>query len=147
MHRTATSDVQLSNGLKISKGQRTAISSHRMWSEKYYKNPEEFDAYRFLDPQLGHKRHLVATGPEHLGFAHGKHACPGRFFAANEVKIAMVHLILKYDFRLEDPKMAKWLEYGSAMIANPKAKLSVKRREPGIDLEGLAGQMSKTHVK
>lgn len=52
----------------------------------------------------------------------------------------MVYLILKYDFRLEDPKMAKWLEYGSAMIANPKAKMLVRRREPEIDLEGLAGQ-------
>ncbi|KXS94023.1 hypothetical protein AC579_1163 [Pseudocercospora musae] len=139
MHRTATSTIHLSNGLEIKKGSRTAISSHRMWSSQYYRDPETFDAYRFLDPSLGHKRHFVSTGPEHLGFAHGKHACPGRFFAANEVKIAMVHLILKYDFRLEDPGMARWLEYGSAMIANPKAKMLVRRRrEVEIDLEALA---------
>ncbi|EME79716.1 uncharacterized protein MYCFIDRAFT_204915 [Pseudocercospora fijiensis CIRAD86] len=139
MHRTATSPVHLSNGLKISQGARTAISSHKMWSASIYADPETFNAYRFLDPTMGHRRHLVATSPEHLGFAHGKHACPGRFFAANEVKIAMVHLVLKFDFKLEDAGMARWVEYGTAMIANPKAKMWVKRRrDGGIDLEGLA---------
>lgn len=30
---------------------------------------------------------LVTTSPNHLAFGHGKHACPGRFFAATEIKI------------------------------------------------------------
>lgn len=72
----------------------------------------------------------MATSPDHLGFAHGKHACPGRLFAANEVKIAMVHLICKYDSKLEDLSHAVWREHGTAMITNAKARLSVRRRKP-----------------
>ncbi|KAK4497493.1 hypothetical protein PRZ48_011944 [Zasmidium cellare] len=144
MHRTATADVELSNGIKIARGQHTAISSHRMWSNEHYDNPDEFDAFRFFKrrqtPGLEHRSHLVATSPEHLGFSHGKHACPGRFFAANEVKISMLHLILKYDFELKDLGMAKWMEFGTAMVANPKAKIWLKRRQPEIDLEALASE-------
>lgn len=70
------------------------ISSHRMWSPDIYEDPEKFDGYRFLNrrkvPGLEMKSQLVSTSTDHLGFSHGKHACPGRFFAANEVKIAMV---------------------------------------------------------
>lgn len=50
----------------------------------------------------------------------------------------MLHLILKYDFELKDPSMAKWMEFGTAMVANPKARISVRRREPEVDWEALA---------
>lgn len=94
MHRLATTDVTLSNGMHIKKGQMTGISSHNMWSPEIYENPEMFDGYRFLQrrklPGYEMKSQLVSTSTDHLGFSHGKHACPGRFFAANEVKIAMV---------------------------------------------------------
>lgn len=70
------------------------ISAHNMWSSEIYEDPEKFDGYRFLErrkqPGLEMKSQLVSTSTDHLGFSHGKHACPGRFFAANEVKIAMV---------------------------------------------------------
>lgn len=136
MHRIATADVELSNNVKIARGQATAISSHEMWSESNYENATQFDAFRYVKrrqiPELEHNSYLVATSPDHLGFAHGKHACPGRFFAANEVKIAMVHLFLKYVFKLGDPSHAVWREFGTAMIADPKAKLSK------IELETLA---------
>ncbi|KXJ90272.1 hypothetical protein Micbo1qcDRAFT_164807 [Microdochium bolleyi] len=32
-----------------------------------------------------------------MGFSHGSHACPGRFFAANQLKIALSHIALHYD--------------------------------------------------
>lgn len=37
-----------------------------------------------------------------MGFGFGRHSCPGRFFAANEVKIALCHILLKYDFKLAE---------------------------------------------
>lgn len=52
----------------------------------------------------------------------------------------MLHLILKYDFKLEDPSMAKWMEFGTNMVANPKARISLKRRQPEIDLKALASE-------
>lgn len=94
MHRIAMTDVTLSNGTMIRKGEKMGISAHNMWSPEIYEDPEKFDGFRFLErrkqPGLEMKSQLVSTSTDHLGFSHGKHACPGRFFAANEVKIAMV---------------------------------------------------------
>ncbi|KAJ7660426.1 hypothetical protein B0H17DRAFT_832480, partial [Mycena rosella] len=47
------------------------------------------------------KRHMVSTGTDHLPFGTGKHACPGRFFAATELKAMLAHLVLNYDVKAE----------------------------------------------
>lgn len=142
MHREALVDVELPGGVVVKKGERTGISSHRMWLAEEYQDPDKFDAYRFLErrkqPGYENKSLLVSTSHDHLGFAHGKHACPGRFFAANEVKIAMVHLLLKYDLRIDDPATAQWQTYGAAMMANKQAKVQIKSRKPELDLDALA---------
>lgn len=69
-------------------------------------------------------------------FGHGQHACPGRFFAVNEAKIALAHLILKYDFRVVG-KAPKPEKIGLQLMADSKAVLEVRRREPEIDLDSL----------
>jgi cytochrome P450 len=142
MHRLALDDVELPNGVVIQKGERTAISSHRMWSETDYEDPDKFDGYRFVKrrklPGYEHRSHLISTSHDHTAFSHGKHACPGRFFAANEVKIAMVHLFLKYDMKMEHPSSAKWIEYGINMFVDPASKIRVRRRREELDLDDLA---------
>ncbi|KAI1205902.1 ent-kaurene oxidase [Annulohypoxylon truncatum] len=37
-----------------------------------------------------------------MNFGLGKHACPGRFFAASEIKMVLAYLLLNYDVRLRD---------------------------------------------
>lgn len=142
MHRSAVRDVELPNGVRIYKGEHIAVSSHRMWDPEEYKDPESFDAFRFAErrkmPGYENKSLLVATSPDHMAFSHGKHACPGRFFAANEVKIAMVHILLKYDLKIADPSYAQWKCFGVNMIPNPKAKIMMKSRVPELDLDKLA---------
>ncbi|RYO79388.1 hypothetical protein DL766_000126 [Monosporascus sp. MC13-8B] len=103
-------------------------------------DPTAFDGYRFLkmidNPQKEKTRHFVSTSPDHMGFGHGKHACPGRFFAAHEVKIILCHVLMKYDFKLVKPDSRPTvLEMGWALIAEPGVQLMVKRRE-GVD-QGL----------
>ena len=40
----------------------------------------------------------VTTGDDaFLTFGHGKHSCPGRFFAAQEMKLMLAHLVQHYD--------------------------------------------------
>lgn len=34
---------------------------------------------------------------------HGKHACPGRFFASNEIKILLILVLMNYNVSLPDP--------------------------------------------
>ncbi|KAK7989928.1 Vacuolar calcium ion transporter [Apiospora arundinis] len=40
---------------------------------------------------------LINTSDHFMGFSHGSHACPGRFFAANQMKIALGHIALRYE--------------------------------------------------
>lgn len=69
-----------------------------MYNPQTYPDPETFDPYRFvrMRGQTGQDKsaHLVSIGPSFLGFGLGEHACPGRFFAANEVKVGLTHLLM-----------------------------------------------------
>jgi cytochrome P450 len=44
---------------------------------------------------------MVSTSPDHLVFGHGRHACPGRFFAAMELKAMLAHILINYDLKAE----------------------------------------------
>jgi cytochrome P450 len=66
--------------------------------------PSRFHPFRFSTlrgrPGEENKHQLVTTGHEQLAFGHGLHACPGRFFASNELKVILVELLRRYDLAL-----------------------------------------------
>ena len=103
-----------------------------------YPNPEKFDGYRFfrLRQEAGneHRFQFAAPTPEHFAFGYGKHACPGRFFASNQVKVMLMHLILKCDWRFPDEVKGrpKSLERGAEIAADPSVKLLYRTRTPEI---------------
>jgi cytochrome P450 len=52
-----------------------------------YPDPEVFDGFRFSklresEESGSAKFQVVTTSLDYLPFGHGRHACPGRFFAA-----------------------------------------------------------------
>lgn len=51
------------------------------------------------------------TSMQHLGFGHGRNACPGRFLADGQLKMLMAYLVVNYDLRF--PK-----EYAGVRPAN-----------------------------
>ncbi|KZL74216.1 cytochrome P450 [Colletotrichum tofieldiae] len=139
--RLATQDVRLTNGFVIRKGQKTIVANIHMWDTTYYDDPTQFDGYRFLRMRSTDEEkmsQLVSTSVKHPGFGHGQHACPGRFFAANEVKIALVHLLLKYDWKLPDNAKPQTVTFGMAMLPDPSAKFLIRRRKEELDLDSLA---------
>jgi cytochrome P450 len=70
-----------------------------------------------------------------MGFGHGNHACPGRFFAASELKIQLSHLLIKYEWKLAQDDQVQALTFGFATPSDPKAKISIRRRQqPEIEL-------------
>lgn len=84
-------------------------------STKKWPRPPSLLKYVLVPPPhepLGSYSHLplhrfVTTSPESLVFGHGAHACPGRFFASNEIKIVMIEMLRSWDFRLKgDTDMA-----------------------------------------
>ncbi|KAJ7087179.1 cytochrome P450 [Mycena belliarum] len=101
-----------------------------------YPNPNEFDALRFYNLRLadeeGTIRHqLAATSLEYLPWGHGRHACPGRFFAATMLKTMLAHVLLNYDVKLEDESAGRppnqW--FAAICIPNGKANVMFRKRQ------------------
>ena len=56
-------------------------------------------------------------------------ASPGRFFAANELKAIMAHLIVNYDVKLEQEGMRPLNKYfGLAVLPDPTAVVLFRKR-------------------
>ncbi|KAH7148225.1 cytochrome P450 [Dactylonectria macrodidyma] len=141
LHRYVDNDILLSDGTVLRKGSRVMVSASSFMDPSVYPDPEKYDAYRFLNlrSQEGKENtnQYVTTSPEHLLFGHGTHACPGRFFASNEMKIALCHLLLKYDWKLGEGQTTRpeHLQADQGFLANPVAKVMLKRRKEEIDLD------------
>ncbi|KAL0943100.1 Dihydromonacolin L monooxygenase LovA 1 [Colletotrichum truncatum] len=141
MRRYATKDTQLPEGVTIYKGERIAIDGSNVMNPAIHENPENFDIYRFKsmreEPGNENKAQLVSTSADHLVFGHGHFACPGRFFASNEVKLALCHLLLKYDWKLVPGTPTKPVVNGVSMSISNKLQVMVRRRKEEINLESL----------
>ncbi|KAG8219285.1 cytochrome P450 [Butyriboletus roseoflavus] len=132
--RKAMKDFTFSDGMFVPKGttiSAAARSIHR--DETFYENPDAFEPFRFADLRgedgEGVKHQLVSTTTEYLPFGHGRHACPGRFFAASELKTMLAHLVLTSDVKLPDNAThPKTLRFATALVVNPSAKVMFRRR-------------------
>jgi cytochrome P450 len=71
-----------------------------------------------------------------IHFGHGIHACPGRFFASNEIKVVMIELLQKWDIRLKgdvagiggvDKRPASRM-FEMAVMPNESAEIEIRRR-------------------
>ena len=70
------------------------------------------------------------TDSRNMAFGYGKYACPGRFYASNEMKLVLAHLLLRYDIKLPDGHgRPKNFTFDSDMFPDPRARLLIKRRE------------------
>ncbi|KAF9233836.1 cytochrome P450 [Melanogaster broomeanus] len=134
--RRAPKDFTFSDGTMIPKGTMVSFASRfTHLDNELYENAETFDPFRFSDMRdreedgEGAKYQMASTSPEYLAFGHGRHACPGRFFAASELKTMLAHIVVSYDIKLEDgaarPESLRFLSY---LAANTGAKLMFRRR-------------------
>ena len=84
---------------------------------------------RSLDPSTFS---FVSTGPTHLTFGHGRHACPGRFIVDFELKMMLRFLFTHYDVELlPEQKGARpsnrWI--AEANFPPTTAKIRVRRKK------------------
>ncbi|KAI8714881.1 hypothetical protein NCS52_01209000 [Fusarium sp. LHS14.1] len=138
MMRLALDDIKLSDGTVIPKNTGVAVSSHRMWDPSLHPNPDQWDGTRFYkmrdDPAKQNSSQLVSTSPDYLAFGHGQNACPGRFFASNEVKIALIQIILKYDFELKEGASPQIYKHGFTLTGDPFLELRIRQRTEEVPL-------------
>ncbi|KAG8219243.1 cytochrome P450 [Butyriboletus roseoflavus] len=132
--RKATKDFTFSDGTFIPKGTRINAGLRALHhDDALYENPEVFDPFRFADMTKvdgeGMKHQFVATSPQYLSFGHGRHACPGRFFAAIELKTMLAYIVTTYDIKLEKKATRpRNLHIGSVIAVNSTANVMFRTR-------------------
>lgn len=141
MNRFVTNDIELSDGTVLPKGCRVMVAGNYNDPE-IFPEPEKFDAHRFLrmrqEPGQENSWQFATTTPSHFFFGYGTHACPGRFFAVNEIKIALCYFLLKYEWRFVpgEGRPAPRL-FENAHAVHPDSKIQFRSRTPEIDLDNL----------
>ncbi|KAF9928108.1 hypothetical protein FBU30_002644 [Linnemannia zychae] len=86
--------VTLSNGMKIAKGQMVIMNLHSLHQTNEYQgeDPSEFRPWRFL----GKAKAATKAATDFLPFGMGRHACPGRFLAIQELKTVGSLMVSRY---------------------------------------------------
>ncbi|KAH8879080.1 cytochrome P450 [Thozetella sp. PMI_491] len=99
---------------------------------RYSRPREEFEAKdageKSAEERLKLQRTgMVTTSDSHFPFGHGRHACPGRFFVAHELKMLFAHVLLNYELApLKERPANQWI--ASNIIPPTKATMQLKRR-------------------
>lgn len=70
---------------------------------------------------------------ENMGFGYGRHACPGRFFAAAEIKLLLARILLDYDVKMPEEQTGRYanLAVANYCVADMKKELLFRRRLRG----------------
>jgi cytochrome P450 len=106
--RVAIKPVTFKDGVRIPAGATIEVPKAMISHDpEYFPNPDVFDPYRFYngrkeDEEAMKRRQFVSVTKQDLTFGFGRHACPGRFFAAVEIKIIVANILLRYDIKLKD---------------------------------------------
>lgn len=127
--------LTLSSGFTIPAHTTIGIPTQAItMDESLYPDPGAFDAFRFSKlrgerPEMDGRAQYVASNPASLSFGYGRHACPGRFFAAQEIKAIMAHILRNYDIRFPAGQgRPESMRVETQYLPDPVAAVEFKRR-------------------
>lgn len=136
--RRVLKGITLSNGQYLPPGVVIEVPSQAIYSDPtLWPASDKFDGLRHYKLRRGgsttdHARNqFVTTNEQNLAFGYGRHACPGRFFAANEIKMIVAKMVLDYDIMMPDGLTDRYaqIEIGRNIAPNPTKKLLFKKVE------------------
>ena len=117
-----------------------------------YVDPEIFDGLRFQkmrgkEGEAQSRHSLVSLNLDYVLFGHGRHAwyaylflvlanadyhiycSPGRFFAVNEIKAILAHILLNYDIKIANGGgRPENIWFGRYCLPNTKAEVLFRKR-------------------
>ena len=122
----------------------SADVTNTMHDPEIYPDPNVYDAFRYSRPREESEARgvsekgkvdgaslknvdMINTSDTFLTFSHGRHACPGRFFVALELKMMLAYVLLNYDVEhLETRPKNTW--FNTASVPDSKGSIRVKRK-------------------
>ncbi|KAM6499133.1 Cytochrome P450 [Amanita muscaria] len=134
MIRKTMKDFTFADGTTIPAGSTLGVPFNAVHTDPdIYADPETFDGFRFekLREQDGenNKYQVVSLSADYVLFGYGRHACPGRFFATNQLKVMLAHILLNYDVKMPDGKgrPRNWV-FGTHIAPDFRAKVLFRKR-------------------
>ncbi|EPQ60474.1 cytochrome P450 [Gloeophyllum trabeum ATCC 11539] len=134
LNRKVMKPFMLSDGTRLPIGTHIACAAMCTHSDnENYVSADVFDGFRFANMREEDgesiKYQFVSTSTDYVPFGHGRHACPGRFFAAAELKAMLAHLVINYDVKLEDEGVRpKDTWFSTSRSPNRTAKVMFRKR-------------------
>ncbi|EPE09695.1 ent-kaurene oxidase [Ophiostoma piceae UAMH 11346] len=106
--RKVMQPIDLSDGTHLPRG--TKILAPQVGysrDDNHFSDPDTFDHLRFFrmrqrSGEDGHRWQFTSIGDTNMNFGAGKHACPGRFFAGNEIKMMLAYYLINFELKLKD---------------------------------------------
>lgn len=124
--RKLLKNLRLSNGQFIPAGATIEVPAIGVNNDPdLFPDPEKFDPFRFSrirdeakaegSDQIAALSQFVSVNQNSLTFGFGRHACPGRFFAANEIKMILANILMRYDVRMPGDRTERYpnFEFGA----------------------------------
>ncbi|KAM5449476.1 putative ent-kaurene monooxygenase [Microsporum audouinii] len=140
-NRVVLSTLKLSDGTVLPAGTHFNIASDAMMRDPANLpsggDPDIFDGFRYerlrndpVHPENANRFQFAMTDSKNLHFGHGRYACPGRFFASNEIKMVIAELLLRYEFKYpEGQGRPRTLSADENLYPDPSARVLMRRRE------------------
>lgn len=98
--KKAIRDYTFSNGYQVPKGQMVEVNLRQMNFE-LTSNRADVDT---MDPTKSMDRISTTPARDFVSFGMGKHLCPGRFFAVQEIQMSLVYLLKNFDVKVASGK-------------------------------------------
>ncbi|KAL0576867.1 hypothetical protein V5O48_005102 [Marasmius crinis-equi] len=135
VRRVVLKDFTFSNGTVVPADTFISAPTRSMhMDENNYPNALEFDGLRFYHQREeegeSYKHQMIAPQPSYVAFGIGKAACPGRFFAVNEIKTIVAYVLTTYDLELDGADHGSEIgEFSVGRIMASKIPLMFRKRK------------------
>jgi cytochrome P450 len=142
--RVITRPYTFSDGFRVPGNTQIGVPTQAISMDPtLYDEPEKYDGFRFSDlknaikpgtnPAEVGRLAYASSNHDSMAFGYGRHACPGRWFASNEINMIMVYLLENYEFRLPGGKTGlenrpPSLNFETQYLPNTEAVIEFRRR-------------------
>lgn len=135
MQRISLQPCTFKDGFTLPAGVTLAFPSlHYGLDPDQHQNPEHFDFKRHLRKRQGRGNHKFIFGSasgDSISWGVGRHACPGRFFSQETLKLMFIRLLGQHDFKHSEAaqKMPLYIFHELFIMPNPTLPILIRNKK------------------